>query len=407
MSVIIRDIVCDNEQRYACSNCGAFCCNNFSVTIDEETKSKYEDDDFLQKIIKKANVKFKKKDNKSFYIPKVFEKSEYKCVFIDNNNLCHIHKEKGYSFKPVTCQYFPFSLYFDIDNNIHIETSFVCESILENNGSLVEDFKTDLIANYVNLEYFPRVYKIKHSFLPQQKLFLLITELKNILDDTTISLNDSILCYSKLLHCYKESFIKYNTTDISALKGRIKDNKNCKSLNIKQHGYIINVYLASLLLYSSYRVEKPLFKNPYRLLYVFVALFAGLSLNSKRLVLPNGFKPFNLNSLNKVKFNHNNKIDLLIRRYLKSSILRYKYTVNTSDDLFFLNNVIIYFHLIHIYSKIQVIVMNKDEVDYETVKQSIKTIEYVFYHLNSSVVPSNIINSLVISHINTVFKKLC
>lgn len=406
MQVVIRDIICDREQRYSCANCESSCCNFFSVTIDEKTKNTYENDDFIQLILKNANVCFNNKDNQIYYIPKILINGQHQCVFLDENNKCLIHEEKGYNYKPVICQSFPFSMYFDSENNIHIETSFMCDGIMRNHGKLIDDIKTDLIVNYVNLEYFPRVYTVAKKLLQQQDLFLLVDELKMILDDNSLSLNETINKYAKFVYAYKKTYKEKGTVNIASLKEKLDNLIIENSTEKANYHNVLNVYLSSLLLYADYKPDNLLYKNPYKLLYSYIYLFIVLSLKSKKIILPYGSKTLNLSSLNKVKFTHTPHIDSLMRRYLKSNVFRYKYVVKGNDNLTFLDLVIVFYFLIHMYSKILAIASNKEEINNEIIEKTIKTIEYVFYHLNTTVIPSKIINYFVLGFVNKILYKI-
>lgn len=128
------NIIIPENFYYSClPNC-AVCCKDWSIDIDEETYknlSKVEWEKISEKFSGKK--KFIEENNKKY-----FELVENKCIFLDDDKYCLIHKKLGFDAKTSTCKIYPFKFIKTADGII-ARLSFVCPSIIKNTGVPLEN----------------------------------------------------------------------------------------------------------------------------------------------------------------------------------------------------------------------------------------------------------------------------
>ena len=66
-----------------------------------------------------------------------------RCVFLDADNLCAIHKKNGLKAKPLACQLYPFVL-TPFAGNLRIALRFDCPAVCENSGSDLQEYGKEL-----------------------------------------------------------------------------------------------------------------------------------------------------------------------------------------------------------------------------------------------------------------------
>ncbi|HAX61917.1 MAG TPA: hypothetical protein DCX95_05105 [Elusimicrobia bacterium] len=129
LNIIIPENFC-----YTClPNC-AVCCKNWSIDIDEETYknlSKVEWEKISEKFV--GRKKFIEENNRKY-----FELIDDKCIFLDDDKYCLIHKKLGFDAKTSTCKIYPFKFIKTADGII-VRLSFVCPSIIKNTGIPLEE----------------------------------------------------------------------------------------------------------------------------------------------------------------------------------------------------------------------------------------------------------------------------
>ena len=60
------------------------------------------------------------------------------CIFLDDDNLCLIHKHFGPATKPLLCRLYPFGFY-PVGTSIGVDVSFYCRAVAEGHGEAVQD----------------------------------------------------------------------------------------------------------------------------------------------------------------------------------------------------------------------------------------------------------------------------
>ena len=130
LNIIIPENFC-----YSClPNCAVCCKADWSIDIDEETYKNLSKVEW-EKISKKfaGKKKFIEKNHKKY-----FELIEGKCIFLDDDKYCLIHKKLGFDAKTSTCKIYPFKFIKTADGII-VRLSFVCPSIIKNTGVPLEE----------------------------------------------------------------------------------------------------------------------------------------------------------------------------------------------------------------------------------------------------------------------------
>lgn len=113
-------------QRYSCHGCGN-CCRDFTVQLRDADLEKLRAQDWEAKLGMPVTTEFRG----TTYLR---QREDGGCVFLMEDGLCRIHKEYGFTEKPIACQLFPFVLVPD-DVRTHVGLSFACQSVRENKGS--------------------------------------------------------------------------------------------------------------------------------------------------------------------------------------------------------------------------------------------------------------------------------
>jgi len=102
---------------YKCINCAYCCsCESWRIYLNYFDVLKLKDYEYA---IERCEGMFK-------YRLKVNEKG---CVLLNNNNLCRVHLEKGYEFKPLMCRIFPFSCMVKWDGTPLLIIKHYCRGI--------------------------------------------------------------------------------------------------------------------------------------------------------------------------------------------------------------------------------------------------------------------------------------
>lgn len=370
----INNIICDNEQKFECKDCPDICCKSFSITIDHQTLNNYTKLEFIQHLFIKLNKSFIKINENKYYLPISDCKNSNRCLFLDNTEHCLIHSRLSYKAKPLTCRVYPFSFYFDAENNVHIETSFKCKSILENYGKPLTELKEELAYKYINLEYYPEEYPLDNSIISQKKVFKLTDELTAILQDSTQPIEKSIKEYFEHLYSFKKQHTEVKKTGTRGF------------FNLSESD-LLNLHLTNLFLYENFSRNNSLYQSSIRLLVKYYKIITWLASKYKFFNPLNNTTKVNLQKLFDTSFFIDKDSEDILRRYLASSCKRYQYMSEDKENLNFFNKPILYYALIKDYAKVQAIAENRNKTSYSDIKKAISQVEFVYFHINTPIIP--------------------
>jgi Fe-S-cluster containining protein len=388
MQIPVNKVICDPDQCFYCENCDDACCNSFSIIINETTKNNLSRLETVKNTIKETGYTFEELASNAFYLPVYPNNRNLQCIFYNKQEKCLIHSREGYSHKPPECQMFPFGLYFDRHNNIHIECSFFCTGILSNNGRLLEEIKHLIPSYYINYEFYPESFELKNGSLSQDDFFKLAGYLSKVISDTTISLDDAVMKYFLTLKNFLSSYNDSSDIDKILEKIYILPEMNTQKAHYQMIVDLIkSLYISKLLLFSRFNRQNSLFKKPLKIITLYFKIFSGFLL--KKNSLPENLTGYHIdfNKANQVLFDLDAESDILIRRFLRSNIIRYKYIKPDSYNLCFLNSVIIYYSLIKDSSKLIAASGNRFSTSYNDVKKAVSQIEFVYYHSRTPFFP--------------------
>ena len=117
-------------QNYSCRDCPARCCHTFGISITGEEAERIAADplavarlhDEAPRILARGQLPMREVDG------------QLRCVFLDDDYLCSLHKRHGQEFLPAACQAFPFGFTKNESGEPIALLSRYCPSISENYG---------------------------------------------------------------------------------------------------------------------------------------------------------------------------------------------------------------------------------------------------------------------------------
>ncbi|MFQ3671909.1 MAG: YkgJ family cysteine cluster protein [Verrucomicrobiia bacterium] len=130
----------DPHQRFACRDCPARCCKNWSITASAAEVEVLMALPWVQQRLAAHQarlVPLRKSSGKRFRLPMVSRGAELRCIFLDDDDLCSIHRREGHDKLPAICQSFPFTFVQEQPEVIKTSLSTYCPSIRDNYGELL------------------------------------------------------------------------------------------------------------------------------------------------------------------------------------------------------------------------------------------------------------------------------
>ncbi len=124
-----------HQQRYSCHGCGN-CCRDFTVQLRPHDLEKLRAQDWETKLGAPVTTEFRG-------VTYLRQRDDGACVFLMDDGLCRIHKEYGFTEKPIACQMFPFVPIPD-DRRTRVGLSFACQSVRENKGAELQSHANDV-----------------------------------------------------------------------------------------------------------------------------------------------------------------------------------------------------------------------------------------------------------------------
>lgn len=123
------------DQAWTCTGCGK-CCTMWDIPVTREEKER------IEKLII-PGFDFK---NEQYFIPNkkypnlfLIRSKNNKCVFLDDDGLCIIHKLHGEPVKSLACRLYPFHILKWQDGSPSASFRFDCVAVSENHGKKITD----------------------------------------------------------------------------------------------------------------------------------------------------------------------------------------------------------------------------------------------------------------------------
>lgn len=135
-----RPILFPEQQRFACQMC-AGCCHSFDVVVTDEELAAFRDVDWAATRSRFGDQELTatRADGRS----RLTRMPGGACIFLDDDNLCAIHKERGMEAKPAMCKQFPYRL-VDSPDGLVATLDFACTSVVANVGAPIQELEADM-----------------------------------------------------------------------------------------------------------------------------------------------------------------------------------------------------------------------------------------------------------------------
>ena len=136
-----RPLLFPQKLHFSCHMCSG-CCRNWDVLATQAEVDRFRDHDW-----KATRPRFEGRE-----ILNPAERGLYKlahiedaCIFLDEDNLCAIHKELGSNAKPLMCKHFPYHL-TDTPEGVIVSLDFGCPTVVADEGAPIESHAGDVRA---------------------------------------------------------------------------------------------------------------------------------------------------------------------------------------------------------------------------------------------------------------------
>jgi len=356
---------------YSCVEGCGLCCQDWNIDINPET---YENLSGINWVEISDKFSGRKIFLESETGGKRFENVENKCIFLDADNSCIIHKHLGYDAKSLTCKRYPLN-FMKTPAGINVRLSFVCPSIIKNTGKPLNEL----------IEY------IEYVFRAAESKYYSLSEPVFLDEDTSVSWDEYTRIEAALI---KTLDSQGNYED--ALRAGAKLLRYISSA--KNNGLEVSDILKSAGEKSFFeaRAETNLIK---RRLYLSIFATNELVGQSKKTALQRYLSAFNIllgrgsisikgteadiSKANKIKFNiENGNVSGQIKRYIRHLISTKWYLIpvvklnpqgtNLKSGYSF---ILIIYALIRWYSKIFAAQRGGDEVGQDDIEKAISAVE--------------------------------
>jgi Fe-S-cluster containining protein len=207
------------SQYFKCEKCG-FCCYSDDIEVNDREARK------ISEILGIDQSEFID-INKKTAVKRLKHKGQH-CVFLQDNNLCKIHR-----FRPQTCRSFPYKVFFEDISKAYIDIVHGCPNVVLNPSKENEiDFGKIVFKTYKEVQKEPEVArfmsrvkeKIKHNLdkkLAVDKILDYVfdnaKDLKEILDKL-ITVNKVRSRYDKLKFSVIDDVIESSRKDLVDIK---------------------------------------------------------------------------------------------------------------------------------------------------------------------------------------------
>ncbi len=127
-------------QNYDCVQCGKGCLEALQVRVDQNCLEIVEQSPLALRVIQEHGVEpFPTNE----FGERVVRRLDKRCVFLDPDNLCSIHRDFGIESKPVACRAFPFTV-TPTPDGVFVGISHYCTAAKENAGRPLEAHRSEV-----------------------------------------------------------------------------------------------------------------------------------------------------------------------------------------------------------------------------------------------------------------------
>jgi len=136
-----RPLLFPQKLHFSCHMCSG-CCRNWDVRVSQAEVDRFRDHDW-----KSTRPRFEGREileDAGNGLQKLAH-VEDACIFLDEDNLCAIHKELGADAKPFMCKHFPYHL-TDTPEGVIVSLDFGCPTVVADEGAPIESHAGDVRA---------------------------------------------------------------------------------------------------------------------------------------------------------------------------------------------------------------------------------------------------------------------
>lgn len=143
MEISGKNIQCYPELRHDCNGCGRCCSRLWDIPVTEKEKEVIEKEIIPGIDIGEAKYFQRYKRTKYFLIGR---RDNGRCVFLDDENLCIIHRIAGESKKPLACRLYPKDVFLWKDGLVSAGLRFDCPAAAMQEGGLLKQRKPEILG---------------------------------------------------------------------------------------------------------------------------------------------------------------------------------------------------------------------------------------------------------------------
>lgn len=129
------------QQNFACTSCGRCCRASWTITVDQQAEARIRQSQAYQARVKDG---FQPLVVRQERLAIARQESEA-CTFLDEQNLCELHRELGAHGKPLVCQTYPYLL-TQTPDGVFVALSYACPAAMQGSGPSIEEHRTQLEA---------------------------------------------------------------------------------------------------------------------------------------------------------------------------------------------------------------------------------------------------------------------
>jgi len=128
-------------QKYSCNCCGQGC-RSFLVPVTPAEREKIEkQENWREELgVKELFIKHRAAGVWGWGLAK---RPDGRCIFLDNDNLCIIHKKRGLRAKPIACQLYPFVMN-PVGGTLRLGLRFDCPAVCRSEGRELSSYREEL-----------------------------------------------------------------------------------------------------------------------------------------------------------------------------------------------------------------------------------------------------------------------
>jgi lysine-N-methylase len=122
-------------QHFACRDCPARCCRlPATIRLSADEIGRYREEQWIRERLGAEGMRWLEQG----IVPMYERAGQLDCMFLDEDELCSMHKRFGHDSLPQTCQAFPFGFVRNERQEVVVDLSRLCPSIRDNRGELVD-----------------------------------------------------------------------------------------------------------------------------------------------------------------------------------------------------------------------------------------------------------------------------